>query len=62
MQCLVRAHQRLTISEATVGRQISVVPCWASNLRFVHKTFVIVVLPLAVDNRAEGAPFICNLC
>ena len=29
VQCLVRADQRLTISEAVVGRQISFVPCWA---------------------------------
>ena len=31
------------------------------NLRFVHKTFVIVVLPLAVDNRAEGQ-HLCVTC
>ena len=28
-QCLVRADHRLTISEAAVGQQISVVSCWA---------------------------------
>jgi hypothetical protein len=29
MQCLVRADQKLTLSKAAVGWQISIVPCWA---------------------------------
>lgn len=29
------------------------------NLRFVHETCVIVVLPFAMDNRTEGASVTC---